>query len=539
MPPARTRRTTGAAIVVLLAMAGCTSETTPSPSALSSGEASASGEPTRTPVPETGLAGLWVDASELIGTTSDYTNRVEIADINGDGFPDLLFAEGGEYESPGTRVTPHAWLHSGSSQPYADVSNQVFGDLKTTARVIRVADLNGDGHPDIVVGTTYQTQSQLLLGSATGVFINVTADHLPQAALDIGDVEVGDVDADGDLDLALADWGPGGPFNDSGAPVRLWLNDGTAHFTDASAQMPSTAVRFSWDLELVDVDNDWDLDLAVAAKVSETSFLFTNDGAGHYTDVTDAALPHFTNNYEFEAMDLDGDGFLDLVTINDGDNVTGEGGREHVFRNDGTGRFTDATDDWWPDEANLSADDAVIVFLDADADGDADFLIASLNGPDRLLINDGTGHLTLESAAFDAGVTGGTLDMAVADLNGDGRLDVVEAQGEVAGAFDEHIYLATETMPLDHVPPVVSTDLAANASGSTTVRARVHSHTRYLPGEFVALTVTWDGNGNPAVPLQWYGEHLFRAIIEVPAGANGLQVCASDNHGNQTCVSAS
>ena len=58
-------------------------------------------------------------------------------------------------------------------------------------------------------------------------------------------------------------------------------------------------------------------------------------------------------------MDLDGDGFLDLVTINDGDIVKEQlaSRREHVFRNDGKGRFRDATDNWWPDAANVGDDD--------------------------------------------------------------------------------------------------------------------------------------------------------------------------------------
>ena len=72
--------------------------------------------------------------------------------------------------------------------------------------------------------------------------------------------------------------------------------------------------------------------------------LFRNDGAGTFTD-DPRALPQYTNNYEFEAMDLDGDGLLDLVTINDGDIASDDqvSRREHVFRNDGKGRFLDAT----------------------------------------------------------------------------------------------------------------------------------------------------------------------------------------------------
>ncbi len=271
----------------------------------------------------------------------------------------------------------------------------------------------------------------------------------------------------------------------TGDPARRWrtkagesgygCNNGAATFVEVTdMQMPSTLVRFCWELELVDVDNDWDLDLAVSAKRSETSFLYENDGTGTFTDVTADRLPHFTNNYDFEAMDLDGDGYLDLVTINDGDNVTGEGGREHVFRNDGSGGFEDVTTEWWPNEANPGEDDNNIVFLDVDSDGDADFLVGSLTGPDRLMINDGSGHLSLESAAFDAPVSAGTLGMTVADLDNDGRLDVVEAQGENPNAEDERVYLATDALAPDTGPPVVVTDLDGSASGAVTVHARVH-----------------------------------------------------------------
>ena len=194
--------------------------------------------------------------------------------------------------------------------------------------------------------------------------------------------------------------------------------------------MPSTPVGFSWDLELVDVDNDWDLDVAVSCKTCQSSQLYVNDGAGTFTDVTAGRMPAFTNNYEFAPMDLDDDGFLDLVTINDGGPVA-TGGSEHVFRNDGTGTFVDMTREWWPPAQNRGRDDNVVVGLDVESDGDADFLVGSLNGSDRLLLNDGTGALTAVEGIFDAAPSRGTLGMAIADLNGDLRPDVVEGQGEV------------------------------------------------------------------------------------------------------------
>ena len=75
------------------------------------------------------------------------------------------------------------------------------------ARAIKARDLNGDGLTDILVGTTYQTQSRLYLGTGKGAFRDVTATHLPATPLSVGDLEFGDVDDDGDLDVVLADWG--------------------------------------------------------------------------------------------------------------------------------------------------------------------------------------------------------------------------------------------------------------------------------------------------------------------------------------------
>ena len=317
----------------MVLLAGCGQQPSPSasdPSAGASASTAASAEPSAHP-----LAGAWENlTSDAIGETADWSNKVELADINADGAVDLLFANGGDYDAPSTPVASTVFTNNGDGT-FTDATASVMDELVALTRVIKVADLNADGHADILMGTTFQTRSHLLLGAANGTFADVSRDHLPGVDLSVGDLEVGDVDGDGDLDVVLAHWGDGNPFESTGR-VQLWLNDGTAHFTDSTNRMPDTLVGFSWEIELLDVDNDWDLDVAASCKACDGSYLFENDGSGAFTDVTDGRMPAFTNNYEFTPIDLDGDGYLDLVTINDGTD-TGRGLAEHVFRNDGIG----------------------------------------------------------------------------------------------------------------------------------------------------------------------------------------------------------
>jgi hypothetical protein len=484
---------------------------------------------------------LWVDATgRLLGDTAEWTNRVELADLDGDGDVDLLFANGGNYSDPGKPEPNRVFVNQGPGQRFVERTREVFGPDPDIARVIKVRDLNGDPHPDIIVGTTFQTQSRLYLGEGGGRFREVTSTHLPQMPLSVGDVEAGDVDGDGDLDLVLADWGPGHNMTNAGGRTRLWVNDGAGRFADdTAARMPDALVQFSWDLELVDTDNDFDLDVLVSCKRCGGSRLFRNDGGGRFQEDR-RGLPAYTNNYEFEAMDLDGDGFLDLITANDGEIVGGSPSsrREHVFRNDGKGRFRDMTSLWWPDAENVGEDDNMVAFLDFDSDGDADFVLGSLSGPDRLLMNDGTGRLRVALDVFEGPATPGTLAIALADLDGDRRLDVVQGQGEHETAVQERVFLGLGLRP-DVAPPAIAAPSVERLADRAVVRARVHDRkSPSMPHDWRSVLVRWTSAGKAVeTPMSWYGEYLWRAQIPVQAGASlAIEICATDAAGNRTCV---
>jgi hypothetical protein len=481
-------------------------------------------------------APLWTDVTEAtIGTTAEWSNKVELADLNDDGRVDILFANGGNYNEPGSPEPNRIFLNQGPGMPFREATEEILGATGDTARVIKARDVSGDGIVDILVGTTYQTQSRLYLGTGGGAFREVTESNLPHSPGSVGDLEIGDVDGDGDLDLVLADWGAGDPFESEGAPVRLWLNQGDGRFTDATDRMPAGKVRWSWDLELYDADNDYDLDIAVSCKVCTGSRLYHNDGTGRFTDASDR-LPQFTNNYEFEPIDLDGDGFMDLVTINDGDQVSAEDQfdrREHVFMADGQGGYRDGTADVWPAAANVGADDNAVVVLDVDSDGDPDFLIGSLSGTDRLLINQG-GRLEVNQEVFGGAATPGTLGIAVADLDGDDRLDVVQSQGELAE--DERVYFGTGLEP-DGAAPRIDLVESPEAGAAVSIRARVHDNKTPVAAHDFSEVVLCRGEcagGSARAPMSWYGGALWRAEIEVADG-DVVQVCATDRAGNASC----
>jgi hypothetical protein len=465
----------------------------------------------------------WQDATaDCLGTTAQWTNKVEVADVDGDGLVDILLANGGNYSTAGTTEATRVFKNTGNwdtaGSHCTEISADALGGFTGLSRVIKAADLDGDGDLDLVTGGAHQTQLKLFTRGATS-WTDASA-QLPQQLTSIGDLEFGDVDGDGDLDILLAEWGAGNALSNAGGRTRLYLNNGNATFTDATAtQMPNLLVKMSWDLELVDIDNDWDLDALISCKVCTRSLVFKNDGNGTFTDDPDAlpaSLDDPANNYDYEPMDIDGDGDLDLATINDGGGL-----KDTLLINDGTGKFTDGSARLG---ANPGADDNIAVWLDVDSDGDADLLIGTLGtDPDRLLLNDGAGNFTL-SANATPNTTRGTLGLAAVDLDGDGRLDLVQGQGEFPGFEDDKIQLATSANAVDTAAPVVRFELRNGR-----VLARVHDH--QSPSRAHDWQRVFVDTGSGEVDLQWYGEYLWTA----PASA-ATRVCAIDRAGNQGCA---
>jgi hypothetical protein len=172
--------------------------------------------------------------------------------------------------------------------------------------------------------------------------------------------------------------------------------------------------------------------------------------------------------------------------------------------------------------------------LDAEHDGDVDILIGSLSGDDRLLVNDGTGHFAVDVDVISGPDTPGTLALAAGDLDGDGRLDLVMGQGEVA---EPDSWYRGVDIPQDTLGPDVS---APSGLPLGPVVASAHDRkTPVLPDD-LSVTVEWTvGQAAGSIPLRHVGGTLWWGLPgELPAGEGTAQTCATDRAGNATCGEA-
>jgi len=252
------------------------------------------------------------------------------------------------------------------------------------------------------------------------------------------DVDLVDVDDDHDLDLFIAE----GTDSPAPRPNRLLINDGDGVFTDETATRLPPAVANSTKADFGDLDGDGDLDAIVANLGPEQ--LLINDGNGFFSDASATNLPPSPPLFEditadARLADVDGDGDLDVLLSNENPfNPSPTGGAQNrLLINDGNGFFTDET------AARLPVDtDQTTAMLPGDVDRDHDLDIVVLNrGQERVLINDGDGFFTDETAARFPVSTDSSRGGALADLDGDHDLDLVIANSRnepVALYFNRH-----------------------------------------------------------------------------------------------------
>src|SRR6185312_1078269 len=184
---------------------------------------------------------------------------------------------------------------------------------------------NGDGLPDVYIGGTTGHPGQIYLQTSNGHFVKKDEPGFKQFA-DFEDeaVLLFDADGDGDLDLFVGPGGNDAPGFTRQMQFRLYHNDGKGNFTIDANAFPfnnngmNTAVAVACDF-----NHDGYPDLFVGGRsipkeygTPPRSFLFVNDGKGHFTDIAKTKNPDIANIGMVTSAtwsDIDGDGRPDLV----------------------------------------------------------------------------------------------------------------------------------------------------------------------------------------------------------------------------------
>jgi hypothetical protein len=275
------------------------------------------------------------------------------------------------------------------------VSN--YADPEAPRSVPLLGDLDGDGDLDLAVNFRKAGAAYVFAGAGDG-----RVSEPPAASLDGGlfaggwGGDLGDIDGDGDLDVMFGDHARGG---------RAWLSMGNMAFTEARTGLPDD-VLFSGG-GLSDVDGDGNVDALFGAdQFGSGMHVYRGDGAGSWSSAAAPALQASNIGY-FASADYDSDGDLDVFAFG----KSGPGVTAFVFENDGgvLSLVAQVSGGMSP----LGADPVQGSIGDVDCDGNLDIAAGGT-------IHLGDGATWTLAATLDASQIS-----HLGDMNGDGHLDLV------------------------------------------------------------------------------------------------------------------
>ena len=288
---------------------------------------------------------------------------------------------------------------------------------------VAVADLNGDGLPDVVV-TGGSSDVSVLLGQKSGPLGGPAGYSLGQPSPMPQAVAVGDLNNDGKPDVVVASTGQAG--NPGLVSVLLGKGDGTfepPNSTDVNQTAQSIA--------LADLNGDGKLDAVVAAYGSQSSFAGTDPGGivvlpgkGDGTFQTPQKLTVSGLHPEAVAVaDLNGDGIPDIAAVMVSNYLSGTTSLA-VFLGKGGGNFQTART--FPLKSTAGQFSGIVIG-DWNGDGKPDIAAVSqaVNASIDILLGDGTGNF--KEMATVPTTEDDPVYLATADINRDGKLDLVVA----------------------------------------------------------------------------------------------------------------
>lgn len=356
--------------------------------------------------------GSFVSSAVLVLPGEIMAGPIAAADFNADGNLDLLVQPIGCDSSGCGGGLPR--IYGGNGDGTFDQGHEVF--VPDSGLPIIVADVNGDGVPDIV------TRYHVVLVNPAAIFAGGGTPFLSMAPAGLGvqDMVAGDFDGDGRLDIVTANAG------DNTVSLLLGSGDGNFH-------QPQ---RFATDGEpdaivVGDFNGDGFPDLAVGKEIQPGIQIFFGDGRGGFQPPVKIATDMVAN--QLAIADLNHDGIPDLL-------ATGRAGNRLVIRSllgRGDGTFQAPIDR----QAFVGTISSLAV-VDLNGDGIPDVVtLAGSNLPGEFLhvyLGNGDGTFLDSRDTFVGQVAE---SIAVGDFNNDGKMDVLAGSGNIASAANISVFL--------------------------------------------------------------------------------------------------
>jgi len=349
---------------------------------------------------------LWLTLASTLVPVGRGPGFIAIADVNGDRRPDILVANADD-------ETVSVLLNGGGRQ-FQPAAGSPF-DAGHLPNDLAVADMNGDGHPDLVIANHQSPYITILLGDGTGAFR--PAHNSPFATGSYPHphgVAVADFTGDGALDVVVDSWG-----ND-----RVALIDGDGHGElVGTRQMFAVGRRPYQRLRSADFNRDGHPDIVTTNLDDNSVTILLGDGQGGLRQATGSPTPAGAAPWQVAVDDVNGDGDADLVVIPyDSDVHDPAKVVVTLLAGDGSGDLS-------PMPGSPLALDGCrgpngVATGDVNGDSRRDIVVAcAVSATLVTFLMRAEGGYQRWTVSIGAGPTWG--GVAVADLDGDGRDDIV------------------------------------------------------------------------------------------------------------------